>query len=354
MNDLLKARDSLLENISTAVLVFDKELRLLGINAAAQSLLSVSRNKVEGLSPDGFLAGSRQFTDNLQRSLKDMRPYTSWGVELCLNDGRTITVGCMITPVIEDETFSYLLAELVDSDSFTRVMREESTDAVYDAARKSLKGIAHEIKNPLGGLRGAAQLLERELHKKSLKEYTRIIISEADRLRNLVDRMLAHETTPAMSEVNLHEILEYVINLSNAQANTELDIVRDYDPSLPKLMGDNEQLIQVFFNVIHNATQAIASNGQICIRTRIKRHRTIRQTFHKMVAQVEIIDDGPGIPEEIQAEVFYPLITGRAEGTGLGLSIAQSLLQLHGGSINYNRKKDKTVFTVILPLSQTQ
>ncbi len=353
MNDLLNARDSLLENISTAVLVFDKDLRLKGINAAAENLLSVSSNMVQGQTPERFLPGCSQLTENLQRSLKDMRPYTNWGVELRLNDHRTTSVGCMITPVLEGDSFSYLIVELVDSDSFTRVMRQESTDAVYDAARKSLKGIAHEIKNPLGGLRGAAQLLEKELENKSLTEYTQIIINEADRLRKLVDRMLAHETRPEMTEVNLHEILEYVINLSNAEANTELNIIRDYDPSLPMVLGDNEQLIQIFFNIIHNAVQAIARNGQINIRTRIKRNRTtIRQTVHRMVAQIEVIDDGPGIPEEIQAEVFYPLITGRAEGTGLGLSIAQSLLQLHGGSVNYNRKRDKTVFTVLLPLSQ--
>ena len=354
MNDLLKTEDPLIENLSTAVLVFDNELNLKGINGAAENLLSVSSNIVEGQTPDRFLPGCVQFTEYLRRALTDLRPFTTWGLELHLNDQRTITVGCMITPVIEDDSFSYLVAELVDSDSFTRVMREESNDAVYDASRKSLKGIAHEIKNPLGGLRGAAQLLERELDDKSLTEYTRIIISEADRLRNLVDRMLAHETTPAMAEVNLHEVLEYVINLANAEANSELNIIRDYDPSLPSLMGDNDQLIQVFFNIIHNAVQAIAGNGRIWIRTRIKRHRTIRQTFHRMVAQVEIIDDGPGIPEEIEAEVFYPLITGRAEGTGLGLSIAQSLLQLHGGSINYDRKKDRTVFTVLLPLSKRQ
>jgi two-component system nitrogen regulation sensor histidine kinase GlnL len=230
-------------------------------------------------------------------------------------------------------------------------MREETSSVVYDAARKSLKGIAHEIKNPLGGLRGAAQLLEHELQDKSLTEYTKIIIMEADRLRNLVDRMLAHETRPQMSDVNLHEVLEYVINLAEAEVSSELKIFRDYDPSLPGLQGDKDQLIQVFINIIQNALQAIAANGQIWIKTRIKRRCTIRQNFYKMVAQVKIIDDGPGIPEDIEREVFYPLITGRAEGTGLGLSIAQSLLQLHGGSISYERDNDKTVFKVLLPLS---
>jgi two-component system nitrogen regulation sensor histidine kinase GlnL len=257
----------------------------------------------------------------------------------------------MVTPVIEGDSCQQIIVEMIDAASFTRVMREENTTAVHDAARKSLKGIAHEIKNPLGGLRGAAQLLERELKDKSLTEYTQIIINEADRLRNLVDRMLVHETRPSISKVNLHEILEYVIDLAKAESTSELTITRDYDPSLPELYGDKDQLIQVFINIMQNALQAIAANGQIWIRTRIKRRYTIRKHFHKLVAQIEFSDDGPGIPEDIEKEIFYPLITGRAEGTGLGLSIAQSLLQLHGGAINFSRENDKTTFKVLLPLS---
>ena len=343
---------ALIQNINTAVLVFDEGLRLLSINAAGENLLSVSSNKVVGLRPDQFLPGSGQFSDSLKKSLVDLRPYIDWGVSLNLYAHRTITVGCMVTPVFEDENCRQLIVELIDSDSFTRVMREESITAVYDTARKSLKGIAHEIKNPLGGLRGAAQLLERELDNNELKEYTRIIIQEADRLRKLVDRMLLHDTRPQLGETNLHELLEYVVDLVQAEAESRLDIARDYDPSLPLLQADREQLIQVFINVIRNAMQAIAGNGKIVLRTRIKRRFTIRQQFHKLVAQIDVIDNGPGIPEDIQDDVFYPLITGRAEGTGLGLSIAQSLLQLHGGSISYEREHELTVLRILIPLSQ--
>ena len=342
---------TLIENINTAVLVFDDSLRLQSINAAGENLLSVSSNKVVGLRPKEFLPWADQFFENLKRTLVESRPYIDWGVELNLQNHRTITVGCMVTPVLEDDQCRQLIVELIDSESFTRVMREESITAVYDTARKSLKGIAHEIKNPLGGLRGAAQLLERELGDNELQEYTRIIINEADRLRNLVDRMLVHDTRPQLTEVNLHELLEYVVDLVQAEAEARLDISRDYDPSLPSLQGDKEQLIQVFINVIRNAMQAIATNGSIWLRTRIKRRCTIRQQFHKLVAQIDIMDDGPGIPVDIEDEVFYPLITGRAEGTGLGLSIAQSLLQLHGGSIAYEREHNRTVFRILLPLS---
>lgn len=343
---------SLIDNINTAVLVFDADLRLQFINAAGENLLSVSSNKVIGLSPKELLPASVQFAANLQRTLVDKHSYTDWGVELNLNPQRTIIVGCMVTPVMDGDDCLQLIVELVDADSFTRVMREESVSAIQDAARKSFKGIAHEIKNPLGGLRGAAQLLERELEDQELIEYTQIIIKEADRLRNLVDRMLVHDSRPQFENINLHEIIEYVIDLTQAEAESRLNIFRDYDPSLPGMQADKEQLIQVFHNIVRNAVQAIAANGRIWLRTRIKRRCTIRQQFHKLVAQIEIIDDGPGIPEDIESEVFYPLITGRPEGTGLGLSIAQSLIQLHNGSIAYERVNNMTVFRILLPLSQ--
>jgi len=352
MNDSTKSPTSLIENINTAVLVFDEELRLKSINASGENLLSVSINKVIGQSPDEFLQGASRFNENLNRTLVEMRPYTDWDIELTLNNHKKITVGCMVTPVLDDDICKQIIVELIDSNLFTRVMREETSSVVYDAARKSLKEMAHEIKNPLGGLRGAAQLLEREIKDKYLTEYTQIIIKEADRLRNLVDRMVVHETRPQMSDVNLHEILAYVINLAEAEATLELKIYRDYDPSLPNLQGDKDQLIQVFINIINNALQAITTNGQIWIRTRIKRSFTIRQNFYKLVILVEVIDDGPGIPKEIEREVFYPLITGRPEGAGLGLSIAQSLLHVHGGSIDYVREDEKTIFRVLLPLRQ--
>lgn len=345
-------RGSLIEDINTAVLVFDNNLRLQSINAAGENLLSVSSNKVSGYTPEELLPGTERFLESLGRALLEMRPYTDWDVELCLPNQKAITVGCMVTPIADGEVCRYLIVELIDSDSFTRVMREESVNAVHEAARKSLKGMAHEIKNPLGGLRGAAQLLERELKNDGLKEYTQIIIHEADRLRNLVDRMLAHDGRPEFDQVNVHEILEYVIDLVQVETGSQLNITRDYDPSLPGLQADKEQLIQVFINIIRNAVQAIAANGRIVLRTRIKRRCTIRQQLHKLVAQIDILDDGPGIPDEIESEVFYPLITGRAEGTGLGLSIAQSLIQLHGGSIAYERENGMTMFRILLPLSQ--
>lgn len=344
----------LVENINTAVLVFDKDLRLVQINTAGENLLSVSNRMVMGHSAAEILPGSPRFAESLELTLKEKHPYTEWGVDLNLNNEKSITVGCILTPLLQDdETCNEIIVELIDYDSFTRVMREENTSAMHDATRKSLSGLAHEIKNPLGGLRGAAQLLERELNGSELTEYTQIIINEADRLRNLVDRMLAPNGKMHLFKVNIHELLEYVHDLVQAEAKSRIKVIKDYDPSLPDVEADREQLIQAFLNVMQNAAQAIGEDGAIILRTRIKRRCTILQQQYKLVALIEIVDDGPGIPPEIEKEVFYPLITGRPEGTGLGLSITQSLIQRHGGSISYQRVDNKTVFQILIPLSKT-
>jgi two-component system nitrogen regulation sensor histidine kinase GlnL len=344
----------LMDSISTAVLVFDRALRLTAINTAAEDLLSVSQRVVLGQPARDVLPGAERFTETLERTLANRQSYTQWGVDLHLQNGETISLGCMATPLLEGEQCNEVVVELIDAGSLARVLREESLSAVHDAASKSLRGMAHEIKNPLGGLRGAAQLLERELENEDLKEYTRIIINEADRLRNLVDRLLGPNGEMHIARVNIHEILEYVQDLIQAEADERLIINRDYDPSLPPARGDRDQLIQAFLNVIRNAAEAIAAmnDGQIWLRTRVKRKCTIRQKHYRLAALIEIIDNGPGIPAEIESEVFYPLVTGRAEGTGLGLSIAQSLLHKHGGSIDYERIDNRTVFKILLPLGQ--
>jgi len=344
----------LLDSIKTAVLVFDRALCLTGINAAGEALLSVSRRMVAGHRAAHIFPGSPGFTGILERTVANRHPYTQWGFELHLHNTEAVTVGCTVTPLLEDDLCTEVIVELIDAGAFARVMREESVSAVHDAASKSLRGMAHEIKNPLGGLRGAAQLLERELQDEDLKEYTRIIINEADRLRNLVDRMLGPNGEMHFTRINIHEILEYVHDLIRAEVSTRVIITRDYDPSLPQTEGDRERLIQAFLNVLRNAVQAVSGreDGHVWMRTRIKRKCTIRQKQYRLAAQIDIIDNGPGIPGDIESEIFYPLITGRADGTGLGLSIAQSLLQKHGASIDYKRVDDTTVFRILFPLSR--
>jgi len=212
--------------------------------------------------------------------------------------------------------------------------------------------MAHEIKNPLGGIRGAAQLLEQELTDESLREYTQIIISEADRLRNLVDRMMAPHKQLSLQKINIHEVLEYVCSLIQAEAENPFELTRDYDPSLPEFEADREQLIQALLNVVRNAIQAIPENGEILIQTRIQYQANIVEKTYNQAMKINIQDNGPGIPAEIEDSVFFPMITGRAEGSGLGLSIAQSLIQKHGGLIEYHRRDEVTEFSILLPLER--
>lgn len=338
------------ENLVTAVLVFDRGLRLCRMNTAGENLLMTSFRQTTGLPATEIFAGSPGFIEGLDRSSQTRNPLTQRGVQLNLPGNRTITVDCIFTPVTNSAKHPEMIVEIIDTNTISRLLKEENLTMLHAAVRETLRGMAHEIKNPLGGLRGAAQLLERELGNKELKEYTQIIIREADRLSNLIDRMITPNGKPHTEKVNIHAVLEYVQNLLEAESNAPLRIERDYDPSLPDLQADQEQLIQAIFNVFRNAIQASAPDGQIWINTRIKRMCTIRQHLHKLAVVIEIADDGPGVPKAIEDFLFYPMVTGRAEGTGLGLSIAQSLIQAHRGLIEYERIENRTIFRILLPI----
>jgi two-component system nitrogen regulation sensor histidine kinase GlnL len=348
------------DNLATAVLLFDDQLRLLCVNAAGENLLSVSTRQMEGQTTNEILPGSRDFNEVLKRTLESHVQFTERGMVLQLPHNGEITVDCYVTPVIEDDVCVELIVELSDARSLQRVLDDESLFMLHDASREAVRGMAHEVRNPLGGIRGAAQLLQSELEDKledksesrELIEYTDIIIQEADRLRNFIDRMLASDRELHCVDLNIYEVIEYVCSLVKAEFEACPEFKRDYDPSLPEIKGDREQLIQVFLNVMRNALQATEGKGHICIQTRVIRQLTIRQTIHRLVARIDIVDDGPGIPVEIEKNVFYPMITGRPDGTGLGLSIAQSLINLHGGLINYERKDNKTIFSIFLPVSE--
>ena len=342
--------NQIIDNLSTAVLVLSKDLSLTRMNTAGESLLSMSERKVTGMKLEQVLPDSGQFIETIQRSMESKTPYTGRGISLSLPYQKSITVDCAVTPLLEDDNCNGVIVELIDTQIQNRLMREENLLELRNAARESLRGMAHEIKNPLGGLRGAAQLLQRELNSSELTEYTRIIINEADRLRNLIDRLMTPNAQVNVSTVNVHEIIEYVLDLVEAESELPLQIERFYDPSLPVLEADREQLIQAILNIVRNAVQAITPEGHIWLNTRIKRMCTICQEFHKLAVQIEVVDDGPGVPPEITSGMFYPMVTGRAEGTGLGLSIAQSLVQSHRGIIEYERLDTKTIFRITLPI----
>jgi len=340
----------ILENLNTSVLLFDGELRLKYINPAGEMLFAASAKQIAGQSIEELLPHSGQFTVALRRAHESGNPYTEREVQLILVNQQTITVDCTVTPLNEHHQESGLLMELLQLDRHLRIAREEMLLAQYQASRSLIRGMAHEIKNPLGGLRGAAQLLEREFTDTKLKEYTQVIISEADRLQNLLDRMLGPNALPHKRLINIHEIVERVYTLLEAEAPEGITIIKDYDPSLPEFEADPEQLIQAVLNITRNALQALNEQGRIILQTRIQRNFTLGQKHHKNVACINIIDDGPGIAADMIETIFYPMITGRPEGTGLGLPIAQSLVNQHGGLIECSSRPGKTVFTVLLPL----
>jgi two-component system nitrogen regulation sensor histidine kinase GlnL len=288
----------------------------------------------------------------MRRALQQGHPFTERERQLLVGGERRITIDSTVTPLAISAHSRGLLVELLQVDRHLRVAREEHLIAQYQATRALLNGLAHEIKNPLGGLRGAAQLLERELDDPSLREYTRIIIEEADRLRNLVNRMLGPNTVPKKRPCNIHEVLEHVRQLVQAEDTHAITIHTDYDPSIPECHGDREQLIQAILNIMRNATQALHGTGEIWLRTRVLRHATIGLQRHKLVARIQITDNGPGIPPAMIEQIFYPMITGRPEGTGLGLPIAQALIKQHGGLIECTSQPGMTTFAVLLPLGE--
>jgi two-component system nitrogen regulation sensor histidine kinase GlnL len=250
-----------------------------------------------------------------------------------------------------------VLVEMIEIEQQTRQDREERTQGQADANKELVRNLAHEIKNPLGGIRGAAQLLGMELDgKRELTEYTQVIIAEADRLQLLVDRLLApHRRAHIVADVNIHEVCERVRSLVLAEHPRGLVVRRDYDTSIPEFRGDREQLIQAVLNIAHNAVQALAErilagDAELVFRTRIGRQVTIGKQRWRLALELHIEDNGPGVPEAIRERIFFPLVTGREGGSGLGLTLAQTFVQQHQGTIECDSQPGRTVFTILLPL----
>ena len=256
-----------------------------------------------------------------------------------------LPLSCVVTRIEVGELV--LLAELRPISEQLRMAREERLQSEQQANRELIRNLAHEIKNPLGGLRGSAQLLERELGKSALREYTQVIIKEADRLQSLMDRMLTPHRAPRLEAFSVHEVLERVRSLVKAEFGVEIQ--RDYDPSLPDLVGDREQLIQAVLNIARNAAQA--GGKYVGLKTRALRQVTILKQRCRLALELQVVDDGPGVPEEIQDRIFNPLVSGREGGTGLGLSLAQTFVQYHKGVIELESRPGRTIFRILLPLT---
>ena len=317
------------ENLTTAVVVLDEYLQVHFINAAAEVLFDISQRQAAHIPFKTILPSEEALLTSLKKVKQTGQGLIERGMKLYI-------------PSNEEG----ILLEFFQLDNQHRISRDES----LHAQQQVVLGLAHEIKNPLGGLRGAAQLLERQLESDDLKEYTNIIISEADRLQNLMASMLGPHQQSKTSQVNIHEVLERVRQLVRAEVDGRLVFHIDYDPSIPDIYADSDQLVQVFLNIVRNAVQAMSAVGTITLKTRIKRHITIDNQRYRLGAAIEVIDDGPGIQPSLQESMFYPLVTGRAEGTGLGLYISQSLIHRNHGSIDCTSEPGRTVFSIVFPL----
>jgi two-component system nitrogen regulation sensor histidine kinase GlnL len=342
----------ILENISTAVIVLNKDLNVTQINSAGQALLEISLARTVGTHVSQLVLSPSQWLQSLEQASQRNAPLTLRGLQLTLLGGHDIHVDLTVNPVLDKNGEMSLLVELQAIDRLLKISREEGMAHAQATTKAVIRSLAHEIKNPLAGVRGAAQLLARELPNEELKEYTEVIIREADRLRDLVDRLLGSRQQLSLHELNIHEVLEYLRMLLQAETKNRITIVRDYDPSLPSFPMDRAQLIQALLNIMRNALQASAQieDCVLTLRTRSQRQFTIGTKRHRLVCRIDISDNGPGIPEELMHAIFIPMVTGRAEGTGLGLAISQSIINGHGGLLECDSSPGNTRFTIYLPM----
>lgn len=346
----------LLENLSTAVVLLDDQLRVMYVNPAAEQLFATSSTHLQGQPVEQFCWENDKSMEDLRNALRELHPYTKREAQLHFPGSlQAATVDYTVTPLLDSGMRKQVLLELRPLDRLMRISREDNLYAANQATRALVRGVAHEVKNPLGGIRGAAQLLSRELSDPQLQEYTEIIINETDRLRNLVDKMLGPRKPLEFQRVNIHQVLERVRAIINAEIGTSIVIERDYDPSLPELWADSDQLIQAVLNIVRNATQALLENPRqqnprIVIRSRAVRQFTIGAVRHRLTCLVEVEDNGPGIDKELSETLFYPMVSGRPQGTGLGLSIAQSIVQQHRGLIECESVPGRTLFRILLPI----
>jgi len=333
-----------LDLLATAVVVLDDEFVVRYANPAAENLLTAGARSLIGQPFLGFFAERSE----LERSLEEARvihwDYSARNVTYVRMGREPVPLSCTVTRI--DSFGLALLAELRPISEQLRIEREARIESEQQANRELIRNLAHEIKNPLGGLRGSAQLLERELERPELREYTQVIIKEADRLQTLMDRMLTPHRAPRFEPLGIHEVLERVRSLVKAEFGIEIE--RDYDPSVPDIMGDREQLIQAVLNIARNAAQV--GSEKVVFRTRAIRQITIRKQRYKLALELQVIDDGPGVPEEIQDRIFNPLVSGREGGTGLGLSLAQTFVHYHHGFIEFESRPGRTIFRILLPI----
>jgi two-component system nitrogen regulation sensor histidine kinase GlnL len=371
-----------LDLLSSAVILLDARLGIRHANPAAENLFAISLRQLLGQPLRRLVGDPPGLTPALDNALTNNWSYTGHNLNVGKPEAEPLHVDCTVTPI--EAGGARLLLEFRPIDQQLKAAREEQLAQQQQVSRELVRNLAHEIKNPLGGIRGSAQLLERELSSPHLREYTEVIIKEADRLQDLMQRLLSSHRGMQPAQVSVHEILERVRRLIHAEFGG-VRVRRDYDTSLPEITGDREQLIQAILNIARNAAQAITRNppaplsgkggdsgsslcdsgehrpalgrpgggndaGEIIFRTRAARQVTLAKKHYRLALELQVIDNGPGIPEEIRDKIFFPLVSGRENGSGLGLTLAQSFVQQHGGSIEVNSRPGQTCFSLILPL----
>jgi two-component system nitrogen regulation sensor histidine kinase GlnL len=345
------ASEIVLSNLSTAILVLSDGHTIVFANQAAENLLKESASQMAGQRLIELIINGEELAEIVREAAMTNKTFTRRRMQLLLVGKDNFTADVTITPVLEK---GQTVVELIPMDRYLRIDRDAAIQEHHDVTRQMVRELAHEIKNPLGGIKGSAELLARELPDKSLEEYTDIIIQETNRLTSLLDRMLGPNTLAQKIPMSIHQVLERTANLIELESKS-LEVIRDYDPSIPELFIDPELMLQAVLNVARNAMQILArtSDPAMTFTTRIERQFTINGQRHKVVVRVDIKDNGPGVASEIQEQLFYPMISRRPGGTGLGLNFAQSIIAQHNGMIEFESEPGDTTFSIIIPLEQS-
>ena len=347
------ARFQAFDLLATLVAVVDPAGVVLFANAALEDAIGLSWRSIEGTPMRQHLADGAALHHALRGARENEFAVLRYDAQLKRHAGEPLPVHVIVA---QTERAGEIVIELLPLEQQARQEREERLAEQARANKELFRNLAHEIKNPLGGIRGAAQLLEMEIDGRELREYTQVIIREADRLQTLVDRLLApHRRAPQVGDVNIHEVCERVRALILAEFPRGLKVVRDYDISIPEFRGDAEQLIQALLNIVHNAAQALTEriargDAEIVLRTRVLRQATFGRQRYRLALELHVIDNGPGVPDSIKDRVFFPLVSGRDGGSGLGLTLAQTFVQQHHGLIELDSQPGRTDFRILIPL----
>lgn len=346
----LEYQKQLTNQLVTAVIVLDQSLVIQYANPSAEALLIKSLDKLLGKHFNDMFTKEPIGIQRLHQLIESGQEFTDNEVLFQLYDNYAITVELTASSIDVNQE-PHVLLECKQIDQQKQISNETFQQQQWESARDLIRGLAHEIKNPLGGLRGAAQLLNREITPEQ-QEYTAMIIEQADRLTNLVDRLLGPNQLPKFSVQSVHQVIEKVYQLVSLGSEHNIEIVRDYDPSIPDIEFDQDKILQAILNIVNNAVQALKGQGKITLKTRVASNQTINGKRVKLCVKVSVVDNGPGIPEQIQDTLFYPMVSGRSDGTGIGLSISQTLVHQHQGKLSCSSRPGQTEFTILLPINE--